>query len=29
MTLSKLISALIDQAQEINPLLVVDVDWPR
>ena len=27
MTLSKLISALIDQAEEINPLLVVDVDW--
>jgi len=27
MTLSELISALVDQAQEINPLLVVDVDW--
>jgi len=27
MTLSELISALADQAQEINPLLVVDVDW--
>ena len=27
MTLSELISALVDQAQELNPLLVVDVDW--
>jgi len=27
MTLSELISHLIDQAQEINPLLVVNVNW--
>ena len=27
MTLSELIQALVDQAQEINPLLVVNVDW--
>jgi hypothetical protein len=27
MTLSELIQALVDQAQELNPRLVVNVDW--